>query len=49
MDSITQDLSWKRKVQRIYEVNLSSRVCGQLVGLWLLELSGEDTAVGCCG
>jgi len=26
MDSITQDVSWKRKVQRIYEVNLSSRV-----------------------
>jgi hypothetical protein len=49
MDSITQDVSWKRKVQRIYEVKLSSRVCGQLVGFWLLELSAEETAVGCCG
>ena len=26
MDSITQDVSWKRKVQGIYEVNLSNRV-----------------------
>ena len=26
MYSITQDITWKRKVQRIYEVNLSSRV-----------------------
>jgi hypothetical protein len=49
MDSITQDVSWKRKVQRIYGVNLSSRVCGQLVGLWLVEFSAEETAVGCCG
>jgi len=23
--------------------------CGQLVGLWLLELCAEETAVGCCG
>jgi len=23
--------------------------CGQLVGLWLLELSAEETAVGNCG
>jgi len=23
--------------------------CGQLVGLWLLELCTEETAVGCCG
>jgi len=31
MNSITQDVSWKRKVQRIYEANLSSTVwsaCG---------------------
>jgi hypothetical protein len=49
MDSITQDVSWKRKLQRIYEVNLSSRVCGQLVGWWLLELSDEETAAGYCG
>jgi len=26
MDSITQDEYWKRKVHRIYRVNLSSRV-----------------------
>ena len=26
MYSITQDVSWKRKVERIYEVSLSSRV-----------------------
>jgi hypothetical protein len=26
MDSKTQDVLWKRKVQRIYDVNLSSRV-----------------------
>jgi len=26
MENITQDISWKRKVQRIYEVNLSSTV-----------------------
>jgi len=26
MDSITQDVSWNRKVQMIYEGNLSSRV-----------------------
>jgi hypothetical protein len=23
--------------------------CGQLVGLWLLELCGKETAAGCCG
>ena len=26
MDSVTQDVSWKRKLQRIYEFNLSSTV-----------------------
>jgi len=26
MDSITQNVSWKRNVQKIYEVNLSSTV-----------------------
>jgi len=26
MDNITQNVSWKRNVQRIYEVNLSSTV-----------------------
>jgi len=26
MDSITQDVSWKRKVHRIFQVNLSSTV-----------------------
>ena len=48
MDSITQDVSWKRKIQRIYEVNLSSRV-RSACGLVVLELCAEETAVGCCG
>jgi hypothetical protein len=48
MDSVTQDVSWKSKVQRIYEDNLSSE-CGQRVGSWLLELSAEETALGSCG
>ena len=26
MDSITEDVLWKGKVQRMYEVNLSNRV-----------------------
>jgi len=24
-------------------------LCGQLVGLWLLDFCAEATAVGCCG
>jgi len=48
MDSITQDVLWKRKVQQIYEVNLSSRVWSDF-GLVALELCAEETAVGCCG
>ena len=48
MNSITQDLSRKRKVQRIYEVNLSSKV-RSAGGLVALKLCAEETAVGCCG
>jgi hypothetical protein len=34
---------------RAYTRLIYQAKCGQLVGLWLLELSAEETAIGCCG
>ena len=42
MENITQDISWKRKVQRICEVNLSSTVCSAGGAVSFRALSGGN-------
>ena len=49
MESITQDVSWKRKMNRGYTILTYQAQCGHFVGSWLLEQCAEETAAGCCG
>jgi hypothetical protein len=48
VDKIPKDVSGKNKVQRIYDVNLSSSV----VSMWFRGFQNfllEETAIGCFG